>query len=229
MTRHILPGDPPITITLRKSARARRYSLRVSRLDGRVTLSVPALGTDQEAIDFARQKEPWLRRVLQQAGEGRPVVIGGSLPFEGRQLIVAEGAMRAPVVMDDKILLPSGARPGPVLKAFLKASARERLWSASHDFASRLGREFSRITLRDTRSRWGSCTSDGRLMYSWRLVMAPLPVLRYVAAHEVAHLVHMDHSPRFWSVVAELMPDYAEHRAWLKQNGGALLLVDFGA
>lgn len=229
MTRHILPGDPPIAINLRKSARARRYSLRVSRLDGRVTLSVPAMGTESEALDFAREKEPWLRQVLRGSAQIQPVVIGGSLPFEGRQLMVAEGQTRAPVVMDGQITIPAGARPGPVLRAFLKTAARDRLWSASRDFASRLGRDFSHIVLRDTRSRWGSCSSDGRLMYSWRLAMAPVPVLRYVAAHEVAHLVHMDHSPRFWSVVAGLMPDHAMHRAWLRQNGAALLRVDFGS
>ena len=82
------------------------------------------------------------------------------------------------------------------------------------------GRDF--LTLRDTRSRWGSCSTDGNLMFSWRLILAPRQVLDYVAAHEVAHLVHMDHSSRFWGVVADLCPDYAAPRGWLRREGHGL-------
>jgi predicted metal-dependent hydrolase len=85
--------------------------------------------------------------------------------------------------------------------------------------AAALGRQPRALSLRDTRSRWGSCTHDGRLMFSWRLAMAPPEVLDYVAAHEVAHLAHMDHSPAFWAATARLMPDYARHRAWLRAHG----------
>ena len=88
---------------------------------------------------------------------------------------------------------------------------------------------FTALALRDTRSRWGSCTHEGRLMYSWRLAMAPPEVLDYVAAHEVAHLAHMDHSPRFWAAVATLMPGYAPRRAWLRRNGADLMAWSFRA
>ncbi len=91
-----------------------------------------------------------------------------------------------------------------------------------------VGRPFHRLTLRDTRSRWGSCTVDGGLMYSWRLAMAPPEVLDYVAAHEVAHLVEMNHAPAFWAVVRRLVPDYAPRRAWLKQHGQRLHAYRFG-
>jgi predicted metal-dependent hydrolase len=111
--------------------------------------------------------------------------------------------------------------------AFLKALARERLAEASDRHAAALGRGFGRLTLRDTRSRWGSCSPDGRLMYSWRLIMAPPPVLDYVAAHEVAHLVELNHSPAYWKVVTGICPDWKVHRNWLKTQGSGLHRLRF--
>ena len=112
--------------------------------------------------------------------------------------------------------------------AFLKHLARDRLTAASDRYATQIGCRYTRVTLRDTRSRWGSCTADGGLMYSWRLIMAPPEVLDYVAAHEVAHLAEMNHSPAFWAVVARLMPGYAARRRWLKQHGQSLHAHRFG-
>jgi len=108
------------------------------------------------------------------------------------------------------------------LKAFLKLQARGRLQVACEFYAERLGRGFGKITLRDTRSRWGSCSANGDLMFSWRLIMAPPEVLDYVAAHEVAHLVEMNHSAAYWDVVRGIYPDYEAPRCWLKANGGLL-------
>ena len=111
--------------------------------------------------------------------------------------------------------------------AWLRVLAGTRLRAACDRHAARLGRSWRALVLRDTRSRWGSCTHDGRLMFSWRLAMAPPEVLDYVAAHEVAHLAHMDHSPRFWATVETLLPDHAPQRAWLKMQGGALMMWRF--
>ncbi|MDI3336660.1 SprT family zinc-dependent metalloprotease [Defluviimonas aestuarii] len=229
MTQHRLPGDPPLEITLRRSARARRFSLRVSRLDGRVTLSMPARAREAEALAFAREKEGWLRQAVLGAGESLRVDRGMLLPFEGRQLTVTGAPVRAVRVEGDAILVPQGvSNVAPRVLAFLKLAARQRLQAASETHAAAIGCRFTRLTLRDTRSRWGSCTVDGQLMYSWRLIMAPPDVLDYVAAHEVAHLVEMNHSPDFWAVVAGLMPDYARHRRWLRTHGPTLHRVDFG-
>ncbi|MCC0063019.1 MAG: M48 family metallopeptidase [Defluviimonas sp.] len=230
MTRRTLQGDPPVEITLRKSARARRFSLRVSQLDGRVTLSMPARAEEAAALAFAEEKAAWLRRVLGAHGPREALGFGSELLFEGRRLVVRPAQVRAPVLSADAIHLPQDpARVGARLQAYLKLVARQRLQAACERHAGQLGRRFRRITLRDTRSRWGSCTAQGDLMFSWRLVMAPAEVLDYVAAHEVAHLAEMNHSPAFWAVVARLVPDYERHRRWLRSHGAALHRVDFGS
>ncbi len=125
--------------------------------------------------------------------------------------------------MGDLIEVPeSAAAPGAHVEGLLKAHARDRLADASERYARQVARPIKRISLRDTRSRWGSCSSAGALMYSWRLIMAPPDVLDYVAAHEVAHLCEMNHSSRFWELVEKLCPDYASHRVWLRREGASL-------
>jgi len=113
------------------------------------------------------------------------------------------------------------------VQGYMKVLARARLASAADRYAEALGRGYRSLSLRDTRSRWGSCTADGGLMFSWRLMMAPPEVLDYVAAHEVAHLAEMNHSPAFWAVVARLYGDHRRERAWLRAHGGLLQRYDF--
>ena len=219
----VLPGSPPLDITLRRSARSQQFSLRVSRLDGRVTLSVPLRAREAEAMAFARSQEGWLRETLAALPAAAGVGIGTILPVEGRMLRLQTGAGRGPRIEDDSLILPGDPkRAGAKAGAFLKLLARDRLMSASDHHAGLVGCRVARITLRDTRSRWGSCSHDGGLMYSWRLIMAPPSVLDYVAAHEVAHLVEMNHSAAFWAVVARLYPGWKAERAWLHAHGQGL-------
>ncbi len=219
----ILPGTPPVEVTLRRTARARRMSLRVSRLDGRVTLSLPPRAREAEAMAFLRAQEDWIRKALSNVVTGGAVSLGSELPVEGRMVRVVSGKGRSPILSEDELQVPGdAARAGVRVAAFLKTRARDRLAQASDHYAERIGRRYRTLTLRDTRSRWGSCTAEAGLMYSWRLIMAPPMVLDYVAAHEVAHLAEMNHSARFWAVVADLMPDYECHRKWLKAEGHVL-------
>ncbi|MBI1218487.1 MAG: DUF45 domain-containing protein [Rhodobacteraceae bacterium] len=225
----VLPGSPPLAITLRRSARARRFSLRVSRVDGRVTLSLPPWAREAEALAFAREKEGWIRAALARMPAGRAVVMGGTVLVEGVEVAIRPGTGRAPRIEAGALVVPGDAdRAAARVAAYLKVLARARLQAACDRHAGALGRPYTRLTLRDTRSRWGSCAPDGALMFSWRLVMAPPEVLDYVAAHEVAHLAEMNHSPAFWAVVARLLPGYAAPRAWLKRNGHDLHAVSFG-
>ena len=219
----VIPGSPPIEITLRRTAVARRFSLRVSRLDGKITLSMPLRARDRDAMDFARTQEGWLRRTLAAMPVADQVGIGSMVPVEGRMLQLQPGPGRSPAVSGESLLMPGDpARAGVRAQAWLKVLARERLTAASDHYAGLVGRKVTQITLRDTRSRWGSCSHDGALMYSWRLIMAPPVVLNYVAAHEVAHLIEMNHSDAFWSVVGRISPGWTQHRRWLHANGHAL-------
>ena len=228
MAEHHLPGDPPVPLTLRRSPRARRISLRISALDGRVTLTLPKRLPEREALEFAPEKEDWIRTHLAQHPETVAVEVGACLPIDGRnrRLVAAKG--KRVVLRDDEVEVP-GDRPARVLQRFLRELARDRLAAASDHYATALGRPYSRITLRDTRSRWGSCSSDAALMYSWRLILAPPEVLRYVAAHEVAHLAEMNHSAAFWAKVEDLFGDYQAPRDWLKKQGSSLHRFRFDA
>ena len=229
MTQHFLPGNPSIPVILRRSSRARRISLRVSRLDGRVSLTLPVGVPEREGLDFVRQKETWIREQMAQRPDHIRVEEGADVLVEGRLLRVSMGSGRSVRVNDGDLCVPGVPdRAAARVQGFLKQIARERLVAASDRYAARLGRQYTRITIRDTRSRWGSCSSAGALMYSWRLVMAPAAVLEYVAAHEAAHLVEMNHSADFWSLVEDIHGPYREQRLWLKESGEIFHRYRFG-
>ena len=220
---HVLTGTPNVPILLRRSGRARRISLRISQLDGRVTLTVPNGVPEAEALAFALQKESWIRKHLDQRLEDLPVTLGSEIPIQGVLHSVVQGQGRRVVVQDGQIMVPGPVeRIGARLKGHFKQMARARLVGASDFYAARLGRTYERISIRDTRSRWGSCSTSGTLMYSWRLIMAPDVVLDYVAAHEVAHLAEMNHSAAYWAGVQRIFGDYKPPRQWLKKEGNML-------
>ncbi|WP_375687503.1 M48 family metallopeptidase [Pseudooceanicola sp. LIPI14-2-Ac024] len=223
MGQHILPGNPPVELNLKRSARARRISLRVSGLDGRVTLTMPRGVSEREALAFAREKAGWLRGHLEQRTPVTSVGIGSTLLVEGQPREVRQALGRGVKLTDEAVHVAGDPdTAGRRLAAWLKALARDRLAGESDRYAAALGRRYSRLTLRDTRSRWGSCTADGGLMYSWRLILAPPEVLSYVAAHEVAHLEEMNHSPDFWAAVDRIHGPYKPQRKWLRDNGATL-------
>ena len=226
MGRDLIIGNPPIAVDLRRSAQARRLSLRVSRLDGKVTLTMPPRAPEREAIAFLKEREAWLRGHLADVAPQAPVAAGEEVLYRGRLLPIRHHAGHGVRVDDAAVYLAKGAGAA-ALKAFLRVQARDVLTAACDHHAARVRRPYTRLTLRDTRSRWGSCTSDGALMFSWRLIMAPPEVLDYVAAHEVAHLVEMNHSQAFWDVVKALVPDYARHRLWLREHGDQLHRLRF--
>ena len=228
MSRHTLEGNPPIEVILRRSARAKRLSLRVSRLDGRVTLTLPPRAHEKEGIAFLEAREEWLRGHLGQVSPVVQVDVGQEVLVEGRMLPVLRGTTQRSALGRDWVTVPATGPVGPRVKALLRARARDALAQASDTYAAEVNRSYTRISLRDTRSRWGSCSSKGVLMYSWRLIMAPPEVLQYVAAHEVAHLVEMNHSEAFWDVVARIYPRYRDCKDWLRENGDQLHRYDFG-
>ncbi|MBU3029818.1 M48 family metallopeptidase [Paracoccus marinaquae] len=216
-----------LRIALRRSGRARRMTLRVPRDGGDAVLTLPRHVALSEGRAFAESKRDWLLQATARRPVPQRAAHGVAIPVEGvpRQMVPAP--VPSARLEPDRLLIPEGRAVGSVVQAFLKHLAHRRLHDACDRHATSLGRPFRAIALRDTRSRWGSCTADGRLMFSWRLAMAPPAVLDYVAAHEVAHLAHMDHSPRFWAAVERLMPDFRPRRDWLRRNGADLLMWKF--
>jgi len=221
-----LPGPPPVAVQVRRSTRAKRLALKVSRLDGSVTLTLPPRASMRVAMGFLNERAGWLHKAL--AGLEGPVLVrpGTQVPIEGVMRQVTAAPVRHAQIDGDALLVPQ-ERPVAALTAFLKLRARDRLAERVAVHARALRRNPGKLTLRDTRSRWGSCTPAGDLMFSWRLVMAPPAILDYVAAHEVAHLAQMNHSPAFWAVVNRLYPDHASARRWLKAQGASLHRYQF--
>lgn len=226
---HVLPGDPPVEVVLRRSSRATRFSLRVSRSDGRVSMSLPLWAPEDEALAFLHDRADWVRGHLETAPAPRMAQIGESVPICGVHRPIVVGTGRSARFADGAVHVPDGPRVGPRVKALLTALARERLMDAVTRHAAAIGRTPGRLTLRDPRSRWGSCSAKGDLMFSFRLIMTPPEVLDYVAAHEVAHLVEMNHGPGFWSLCRQLCPATETHRHWLKRHGAELLAWRFDA
>lgn len=229
MARHLILRDPPTTVALRRSHRARRLTLRVSARDGTVHLTLPKHVPEDEAQRFVESQSDWLRARLDALPRPVKVEPGATLPILGALHKIRPVAGRRVRVERGEIGVPGdGDTAGRKVAGYLKTLARDKLTAAADRYAGALRRAPGRISLRDTGSRWGSCTSRGDLMFSWRLIMAPEDVLDYVAAHEAAHLVEMNHSPRFWALVEQLRPDWRGQRAWLRTHGATLLRYDFG-
>lgn len=220
--------DPDISVRLRVSARARRFTLRLEPSGEGAVLTLPPGVAIAQARMFLMRQSDWLARALARH-PGRVVVGAGTrLPVAGAEveITVVDGPRRAPRLADGRLIVSGPGAPGfqvgPRIAAFLKARARDALVPAAERYAGMLGRRPAAVSLRDPRSRWGSCSARGRLSFSWRLAMAPPEVLDYVAAHEAAHLVEMSHATRYWEVVEQILPDYRRHRAWLKREGRKL-------
>ena len=223
MNDFLLIGDPPIEVYLRNNSSAKRYSLRISNKDNKVSLTLPRWSNLKEAKEFAQSQEEWMRKHLSQKLEPIQINFGKYTLLDGKKIPIRHGFGKAVRVFNDELFVPGGDEElCGKLRAFYKTLARERLMNSSDYFAKKLGCKIKSITLRDTTTRWGSCTSNGRLMYSWRLMMAPLEVQDYVAAHEVCHLIEMNHSPDYWKLVESVVPTYKSDRSWLKINGNLL-------
>ncbi len=215
---------PEITIEVRRRKTARHLTLRVAHGGEGVYLTAPPHTPTASLRAFLADKSDWLAEKLAERPGPVDIEPGVLLPFAGRPQRLQPGTGRRVVQDGDTVLVPGqGVRFRARLKAWLMEEARARLLDAAERHARALDRPIRDIRLRDTRSRWGSCSADGRLMFSWRLVMAPPFVLDYVAAHEAAHLVEMNHSARFWALLGSLDTDLDGGRAWLRSPAAAEL------
>ena len=218
-------------IEVRRHPAARRLTLRVSKTKRAVVITVPADYRIEEASKFVRSNLDWVRERLGSVPEPIPFADGARLPLRGRPhevRFVGQQRARGVVEIADGGRLPvlkvsgRGEHAPRRLKDWLVEQARSDLDACVQMHATKLGATARSITLRDQTSRWGSCTANGLLSFSWRLVLAPAHVLDYVAAHEVAHLLEMNHGPRFWKLVARTMPRLEDAKRWLRNHGADL-------
>jgi predicted metal-dependent hydrolase len=221
-----------VRITLKVNRQARRVSVRVDASRNEVTATARSERGLAEAVKFASDRAIWIKSRLIGRPKETPFAPGSVIPFRGGEAALEQvpGASAARLVEDlfqTRIVSGGeGAAYARRIERLLKAEAQRALSERTAAHATALGLKTPKITLGDAATRWGSCTPDrGAIRYSWRLILAPPAVLDYVAAHEVAHLVHADHSPRFWAVVRKLVGDEKTHRHWLRNEGMALHAV----
>lgn len=223
----LLP-ESPCPVLWRRSARARRVSLRICPAEGAVVVTLPMKVGRRHGLALLTEHAGWvLQRVAALAPE-RKLVPGGMVPIGGvEHLIRHDPARRGAALLEEGVLVVSGQAEfvGRRVRDFLRAEALRRIADAARPHATALGVAPRAIRLKDTKSRWGSCAPDRTLAFSWRLVMAPAWVLDYVVAHEVAHLREMNHSARFWALVESRTPHRAAATEWLRRNGAGLLRV----
>ncbi len=218
----VLLGDSQVPVFLRESLRARRVSLRVDAPARKVILVKPKRMSRAKALEFATERADWISDRIAEFVDPVPFEPGASVPvLDVDHVIVHAPEARRGVWADEGYIHVSGQAefvPRRV-RDWFKEQARDVITPVAYEYASRLDRSISRVSVRDQRSRWGSCTEDGTLSFSWRLIMAPEHVMQYVVAHEVAHLRELNHSKRFWCVVDELVSHRAESTAWLAAHG----------
>lgn len=223
----IVHADSELAVTFLRSARARRVSLRVDSARRRIVLTAPLRLSRAMAVGFAEAQAGWIAARLKRLPARRPFLDGADVPLFGLSYRIRHRPDARGTVWVDGQEIHVAGRPEYLprrLRDWLTGELRRRLVPLVHAKADRVQRPVKKIGVRDGRSRWGSCGPDGSLSFSWRLVFAPPEVLDYLVAHEVAHLVHMNHSARFWAQARALCDGPIEPpRAWLKKNGEILL------
>jgi predicted metal-dependent hydrolase len=219
-----------IAVRIKINPRAKRLILRLDEQKREAVAIAPHRRLVKDAARFAEERLEWIESRLDLLPEQISLGVGDRFCLWGRDCVISldgEGR-RARLIDGDPMVLSLPGEPetiGRRAERFLRKHAKQELSRAVAQYCETLGVDARRVTVKDTRSRWGSCTSDGRLAFSWRLVMAPLEVLEYVAAHECAHLLEMNHSNRFWAHVARCRPSWKRERAWLRRHGASLHAV----
>jgi predicted metal-dependent hydrolase len=216
---------PDFEYSIRRSDRARRVRVSVDPEKG-VEVVLPRRAPERAAKAAVVELRPWIERRLREVEEHRAHVAsrGGTVPYLGQALTLVPQAGRTRVHRrGDELLVPDGD-PREALERWYRRMARDEIAPRLDMAVAELGTRYTRLTIRNQKTRWGSCSSTGAMSFNWRLLLGPEEVLDYVVWHEACHLQVMDHSPRFWSLVAHHMPAYPHARRWLRRHGGTLVL-----
>ncbi|MBB2749374.1 UNVERIFIED_ORG: hypothetical protein GGI57_000040 [Rhizobium aethiopicum] len=221
-------------LTIKQHDRATRITLRIEPGGRALKMTVPKGLAAREVNAFLDRHKGWLLTKLAKFSTDAGLRDGGEILFRGlSHRIQHTGSLRGlteAVSIDGRpVLRVSGMEEhvGRRIAAFLKKEARAELVKLATMHAAAIRAPIRSISMKDTRSRWGSCSSEGNLSFSWRIVMAPPSVIDYLAAHEVAHLREMNHGPRFWALCKKLCPGMEEAKSWLKRHGSQLHAIDF--
>jgi len=219
-------GERPLKIVRRRSAR--RFILRLDDEDDAVILTLPRYASFAAALRFVEGNRDWIERRLEELPPRVAFAEGVEIPILGVPHVIrhcAESRGHGAVWLEPGTLCVAGDPRHLTRRVtdFLRDRARHELGLRARAMATSIGRRVLRISVRDTRTRWGSCAHDGALCFSWRLILAPAAVVDYVVAHEIAHLKHMNHGARFWRTVEVLAPGSGAQRSWLRRNRARLL------
>ena len=227
-----LPLEGGAALRLSVNPRARRISIRIDARAGEAVAVAPSERRLPDAVAFARSRSDWIAERLAARPTGTALVPGATIPFRGGTAVLeATGGAGAARLIEgpDGVRIVSGGEGEAYARRvdnLFKRVARDTLQTRTDVHLRTLGQRPVRLSIADPKSRWGSCSPHNRsIRYSWRVVMAPPAVIDYLAAHEVAHLVHADHSPAYWAVVQRLVGDHRPFRKWLRENGPALHAV----
>jgi predicted metal-dependent hydrolase len=218
-----MPAEIPYSV--RRSTRARRVRVTVDPHDG-VEVVLPQRAPAREAAAAVAQLRGWIEQRLAEAEAVRSQVAarGDAVPYLGSELRLVPEPGRTRVHRRGNDLLVPGEDARAALERWYRRQAKAEIAPRLDAAVARLGRSYTRLAIRAQRTRWGSCSSAGVMSFNWRLLLAPEAVLDYVVWHEACHLAVMDHSARFWALVAEHCPGYQEPRRWLRRNGATLVL-----
>jgi len=221
------PNGSRVVVRFEVNSKARRLILRLDERRREAVAVAPSNRQIKDAAAFAAERVEWISTRLQHLPDIIRFEEAEIIRFRGEPCqLTANGDTRlARMWPGDPLLLSAPGDPETLplrVTRYLKKQAKADLTRAVNRHVETLGVEYKSISVKDTRSRWGSCTSDGQLSFSWRLIMAPPKVLDYVAAHECAHLLEMNHSPKFWAHVSRCVPDWKRQRAWLRTHGAGL-------
>ncbi len=220
-------------VTLKVNRRARRVSLRLDRTRREVIATAPSLRRLHEAVSFARERARWIAERIAELPEAQPFMPGMTIMVFGEPVRLEHGEGRA------RWRAAEGGEPATItamgdgegyaraVTLVVKRRAEAVLGERTATYAAMLGAEQPKVTIADAKGRWGSCRPGLRggppaIRYSWRLALAPFAVADYVAAHECAHLLELNHGPRFWAHVKALVGDHRSHRDWLRTEGAKL-------
>ncbi len=211
---------------VRRSDRARRVRVTVDPARG-VEVVLPRRAPEREAAAAIREFRPWIERRMAELEGARATVAsrGDTVPYLGQTLSLSGEPGRSRVTRrGDVLLVPVGEERTPAIERWYRRAARSEIEPRVQRACALAGTSYSALTIRGQRTRWASCSRSGSMSFNWRLLLAPEAVLDYVVWHEVCHLEVMDHSPRFWRLVAARSPDYRKHVRWLRTNGATLVV-----